>query len=100
MGGGRSPDRGSSSGSVTERTDRLTAAYAWQEPQVVEEPDFDPSIDAPFLEGFSPLLFLTCVPCVLCSVSCVGRVLLGALRVADSFRRVGCGVQMCHTRPR
>ncbi|ELR24682.1 Arginine-tRNA-protein transferase, putative [Acanthamoeba castellanii str. Neff] len=50
MGGGRSPDRGSSSGSVTERTDRLTAAYAWQEPQVVEEPDFDPSIDAPFLE--------------------------------------------------
>lgn len=64
MGTGRAAERGSrsSSGSVAERTDLLSAAYAWQEPQVVEEPDFDPSIDAPFLEG------LICVPCVWASV--------------------------------
>ena len=93
MGGGRSADRGSSSGSVAERTDRLTAAYAWQEPQVVEEPDFDPSIDAPFLQGLSPLFYgHKCVPCVLCAVSCVRCQLTRSVVLA--------AVQTCHTRPR
>ncbi len=73
MGAGRAAERGSSSGSA-KRTDLLSAAYAWQEPQVVEEPDFDPSIDAPFLEG------LICVPCGLCGVSCVWSSVVGCVQ--------------------